>query len=296
MNKKKNNKRILFITLSNIGDVILTTPVLVRLNQLYKNAKFDIVGDIKSEILFKNCLNVHQFFRKDKTKGFAGTLNLILKLRKVNYDIAVDLRSDGLLYFLKAKKKYHKINNNSIHSVEKHFLSIGKESNVMPHPRVWLSTDDRKKAKKILPKTYKTFLVLGLGANSEHKIWPIKEYIQLACMLKGKFDFIVLVGNEKDNQLAKVFKKSYKDSLLNFCGQLDLLTTAAVLEKAELFIGNDSGLGHIASAVKTKTFTIFGPGEPHRYKPWGNKAGWMQEKNERIKNIKPKDIYEKIFK
>ena len=59
MNKKKNNKRILFITLSNIGDVVLTTPVLVRLNQLYKNAKFDIVGDIKSAILFKNCLNVH---------------------------------------------------------------------------------------------------------------------------------------------------------------------------------------------------------------------------------------------
>ena len=89
---------------------------------------------------------------------------------------------------------------------------------------------------------------------------------------------------------------NYKGPWLNLSGKIDLLTTAAVLEKVQLFIGYDSGLGHIASAVNVNTFTIFGPGEPHRYRPWGQKASWIQDKQKEIKKIKPKDVYIKIVK
>ena len=51
----KKVKKILFITLSNIGDVILTTPTLEALHFKYPNAIFDIVGDKRSRILFKYC-------------------------------------------------------------------------------------------------------------------------------------------------------------------------------------------------------------------------------------------------
>jgi ADP-heptose:LPS heptosyltransferase len=106
---------------------------------------------------------------------------------------------------------------------------------------------------------------------------------------------IVLIGDTKDNEFLSTFKKNYKGPLLNLSGKLDLLTTSAVLKKAQLFIGNDSGLGHIASAVNVNTFTIFGPGEPNRYRPWGPKASWIQDKQKEIKKIKPKDIYKKII-
>ena len=53
MKNTKLEKKILFITLSNIGDVILTIPTLLKLSERYKNAKFDIVGDDRSKILFK---------------------------------------------------------------------------------------------------------------------------------------------------------------------------------------------------------------------------------------------------
>ena len=51
--KVKNVKRILIITLSNIGDVILTTPTIQSLHFKFPNATFDIVGDKRSKILFK---------------------------------------------------------------------------------------------------------------------------------------------------------------------------------------------------------------------------------------------------
>jgi len=295
MKNIKFKKRILFITLSNIGDVILTIPTLLKLSKRYKNAKFDIVGDDRSKILFKYCPFINKFFIKDKSKGIKGTISLLRDIRKTNYDIAVDLRSDGLLYLIRADKKFHKINNKNIHSIEKHYLSIKEQNKKIPAPTMWISSEERKKARQLLPKSYKKILAFGLGANSSHKIWPTKFYAELGNMLKQQFDLIVLIGDVKDNEFFSTFSKNYKGPLLNLSGKLDLLTTAAVLEKVQFFIGNDSGLGHIASAVNVNTFTIFGPGEPHRYRPWGPKASWIQDKQKEIKKIKPKDIYKKII-
>ena len=109
MNKSDQVKKILFVSLSNIGDVILTTPTLVRLGQKYRNAKIDIIGDARSEILYKYCPLVDKFYQKNKSEGFIGTLKLINKIRSNTYDLAVDLRSDGLLYFIKADKKLYKM-------------------------------------------------------------------------------------------------------------------------------------------------------------------------------------------
>ena len=93
--KDKNVKRILFITLSNIGDAILTTPTLESLHLKYPNAVFDIVGDKRSRILFKYCPYMYNFIEKDKSLGWCGLLSLIKKLRQERYDLAVDLRSDS---------------------------------------------------------------------------------------------------------------------------------------------------------------------------------------------------------
>ena len=294
MKNTKHEKKILFITLSNIGDVILTIPTLLKLSKRYKNAKFDIVGDDRSKILFKYCPFINKLFTKDKSKGFRGTLSLLRDIRKTNYDVAVDLRSDGLLYLIRADKKFHKINNKNIHSIEKHYLSIKEQDKKIPEPTIWLSNEEKRKARKLLPKSYKKILAFGLGANSSHKIWPTKFYAELGNLLKQQFDLIVLIGDVKDNEFFSTFTKNYKGPLLNLSGKLDLLTTAAVLEKVQLFIGNDSGLGHIASAVNINTFTIFGPGEPHRYRPWGEKARWIKDNQNEIKKIKPRDIYKKI--
>lgn len=294
MNKPDQVKKILFVTLSNIGDVILTTPTLIRLGQKYRNARIDIIGDARSEILYRYCPIVDKFYQKDKSQGLAGTFNLIKEVRSNRYDLAVDLRSDGLLYFIKAESRLYKIKDKNIHSIEKHFLSLKEGLSKLPDPIIWLSKKEQDKAKKILLKSRGRLLVIGLGANSIHKIWPAKYYAQLAYLLKKYFNSVVLIGDKKDDDFTSDFKKEYQGSFINLAGKLDLLTTAAVLKNADLFIGNDSGLGHIASAVKTKTFTIFGPGEPSRYRPWGILAHYFQDKEKNIYNAKPKVIFNEI--
>jgi hypothetical protein len=46
---------------------------------------------------------------------------------------------------------------------------------------------------------------------------------------------------------------------------------------------------------QTKTFTIFGPGEPHRYRPWGQEVYWVQDKQENIQEIKPTLVFKKVI-
>ena len=304
MKQIKNDKditKILFITLSNIGDAILTTPTLESLHFKYPNALFDIVGDKRSRILFKYCPYMNNFIEKDKGLGLCGLLSLIKKLRQESYDLAVDLRSDVLLYFVKSNQKFFKVSNNSslsINSAEKHFLSIKKIIDERPPlTNIWLSKYESEIARKIFTKySNNRSLTLGLGANFEGKIWHISKFIDLAKYLKEFFSVVVLVGDQKDAALSKEFISRYKGAVIDCCGNYDLLETAAIIKESNFFVGNDSGLGHIASAVRTKSFTIFGVGEPQRYRPWSVNAFWIQDKNYEINNIKPKTIANMIIK
>ena len=301
ISKDKNINKILFITLSNIGDVILTTPTLEALHFKFPNATFDIVGDKRSKILFKYCPYMDNFYEKDKDLGWCGVLLLIKKLRQKKYDLAVDLRSDGILYLVKAKKKLFKTSNKSslmLHSAEKHFLSLKNViKDNLPLTNIWLSDYENELTKKIIGK-YKNnrFLTMGIGANFDGKIWDVSNYVELACILNNFFDVIILVGDKNDTTLSKEFISCFKGTIIDCCGYYDLLETAAIIKKSDFFVGNDSGLGHIASAVRTESFTIFGIGEPYRYRPWGDDASWIQDENHEINNIKPKTIANKIIK
>ncbi len=293
-------KRILFITLSNIGDVILTTPTLEALHQQYPDAVIDIVCDPRSAIIFKYCPYLGDLFFKHKEAGWRGTLTLIRQLRQRNYDVAVDLRSDGLLWVLRAKQRAFKLANREslhLHSVEKHFFSVKKlvSLNLPPAPVIWLSDVERAIADKLLAgHSELRILALGIGANFSGKIWPIENFQALCGELKAHFDVVMLLGGLDDAYLSAGFSSKCQLPVLDFCGKTDLLTTAALLAHSDYFVGNDSGLGHIASALATPSLTVFGVGQPNRYRPWGVKALWIQDADFNITKVSAKMVAEKI--
>ena len=80
----------------------------------------------------------------------------------------------------------------------------------------------------------------------------------------------------------------------NLAGKTDLLQAAAILEQAQLFVGSDSGLGHLAAASGTATLTVFGPGDPERYHPWHPQACWVQSENDEIDGITVSQVADTI--
>ena len=64
----------------------------------------------------------------------------------------------------------------------------------------------------------------------------------------------------------------------NLCGKLNLLEVSICIKKCKIFIGNDSGLMHIASATGVPTLGLFGPSLESRYAPRGNNSHYIRTK------------------
>jgi heptosyltransferase III len=288
-------QRILLVSLSNIGDAVLTTPCLQALHHQYPDAVIDIVGDPRSQAIFRACPYLGRLFVLDKKAGWRGRLALMLLLRRQRYDLAIDLRSDWMLYFIRARRKLDKLSSRAgrdLHSAEKHAAALNPLGiQVTLETRIWISPRDRRFAEGMLAGwTERRILALGLGANFEGKIWPVAHFIALVNMLADSFDGVLLLGNQQDASRAEAFSEGCRLPVIHACGLCNLLETAALLEHAGLFVGNDSGLGHMASAMGTPTMTLFGPGFPARYRPWGPSAGWLQSQDGTMQSLTTAEV------
>jgi ADP-heptose:LPS heptosyltransferase len=67
-----------------------------------------------------------------------------------------------------------------------------------------------------------------------------------------------------------------RERRIDLVGRIDLLTAAACLARARLFVGNDSGLMHMAAAMGTPTLGLFGPSKTALYAPWGPHAAFVR--------------------
>ena len=282
--------RILFVSLSNIGDAVMTTPVLQALHAKFPRATIDIVADQRSSEIFEHCPYRGEIFHKEKHKPLRGVPALIGVLRAARYTLVVDLRTDGLAYLLRARKRMTKWRSKAYgpHAVERHMGIIHTLHGNDPIPPccVWTGEQEEMFARTVLRGHLgKRLLGLGPGANWPGKIWPSDNFLGLIDQLQQYFDAVVLLGDKKDREISDIIANRSTLPHVNLCGETSLLQAAAIQKHITVFVGNDSGLGHLASAVGIPSLTIFGPGQPERYRPWGEKAMWLVGAGQNIKNV-----------
>lgn len=295
------HKNILFISLSNIGDTILTTPVLQTLHKLYPQAEIDLVSDRRSKIIYEHCPYRKEIFLKNKQNIFNGSLALIMELRKKSYDIIVDLRTDGLTCLLKGKVKLTKRQAVPYgqHAVEEH-MGVIRKINIngdIPPTAVWITDDHAEYANNCLRDIdAQRTLVIAPGCHVPIKVWSPGNFASLCNSLSGNIETVVLLGAGSERKYSDEVVKELSIPFKDLTGKTDLLQAAAVIKKSAFFIGNDSGLGHIASAVSIPSLTLFGIGEPQRYHPWGDQASWLQGDNNDINKISVDSVVQVVKK
>ena len=287
--------RVLFISLSNIGDAVMTTPVLQALHAKYPEAKIDIVADQRSSEIFLHCPYRGEIFHKEKRQFMRGGLSLLKRLRATRYGLVVDLRTDGLAYLLRADRRLTKWQGKAYgpHAVEQHMGIIFSlhGDNQIPLCHIWLGEDEKSFARQALGAyAGKRLLGLGPGANWPGKIWPKEKFLTLIQHMKDRFNAVILFGDDSDRESSEFISANSKLPCVDLCGRTSLLQAAAVQELLNAFVGNDSGLGHMASAMGIPSLTIFGSGKPDRYHPWGDKAVWLAGKDQVIENILIQDV------
>ena len=277
----KPRERHLFITLSNIGDAVMTLPALEAYHAAFRRDRIDIVADARSSILFSQVPYRGDLYLKDKQAGGRGTWQLLRQLRQRRYRSIVDLRSVVLPWLLRKRRFATKlgIKPGGEHAVHEHLAVVEallEKRLPVPLAPVAVGDDTRAQAAELVtPLGSERLLALAPGANWQAKIWPVARYAELLETLADQFDAVVALGGPDDRAAVAQLAERSALPVLDLAGRIDLLTTAAVLTHAAYFVGNDSGVGHIAAAMGRPTMTVFGPGQPERYRPWGALARWI---------------------
>ncbi|MDD0852565.1 glycosyltransferase family 9 protein [Halobacteriovorax sp. GB3] len=110
------------------------------------------------------------------------------------------------------------------------------------------------------------FVVFGVVATRETKMWPLDHYIGLARLLKKKIK-IPLSTSDVDRKIKEEILKLNPSDNVEIV-HIPLENLPLFMSKASLYIGNDTGLKHLAIATGIKSYTFFGPEPPNEWHPY----------------------------
>ena len=118
------------------------------------------------------------------------------------------------------------------------------------------------------------FCVIHPISRREVKIWKKENFIELIDLLESKRLKVVLSSGPDTSEVNYVNFLEDNANLIpiNIGGQTSLMELAAIIKKADFFIGLDSVASHIAAAVDTPSITLFGPTNATNWRPWSKKS------------------------
>ncbi|MBD1148002.1 glycosyltransferase family 9 protein [Pelagibacterales bacterium SAG-MED31] len=261
--------KILFICSNLIGDTVLSTGVIKHFGVKYKNAKISLVIGPTAAPLFKNYQNIENVIIFKKKKFNLHWFDIFKKTYKTKWDIIVDFRSSILSYFLQNKNKYIFKKQKNLHHIEQLNSSFGFNCSNLFVPT---SLDEENQVDKTLEDSFK-YIVVFPGGNWIPKLWPLENFNKvMKSLLKKDYKIkFILVGSYKEKnkfytQLVNGIDKKFIIDLFGF----NLTLTSAFMKRSDLFIGNDSGLMHLAVSNQLKIISLFGPTDDKVYRPYGN--------------------------
>ncbi|MET3663737.1 glycosyltransferase family 9 protein [Caulobacter sp. 1776] len=269
---------ILFITATRIGDAVLSSGLIKMLADQIPNARFTIVAGPLAAPLFAHVPGLDRVIVMEKGKGKGHWFKLWRQVRHKKWSLVVDLRGSATALFLRREKRaiWKKLPGEVVHKVIDAARTLKLEGDP-PAPHLYITPDVQALADELLGEGG-PILAMGPASNWIGKVWPIERFTQTAAQLLDKDGpmaggrLLILGGPEDTRMVEELRMASARGRTIDLTGKVDLLTAYACLRRARLFIGNDSGLMHIAAAAGAPTIGLFGPSDERRYGPWGDKA------------------------
>ena len=268
--------RILFISSTRIGDAVLSTGLLDHLMRAHPAARFTIVCGRVAEGVFRRMPQLDRLIAVEKRHYSLHWLEIWGQLATTRWDLVVDLRASAIAWLLWTRRRaVIQGGRRPGHRLTHLATLLGVDP--PPLPVIWTAPEDDTRAAALLPES-RPWLVLGPTANWHRKVWPAERFAELALRLTAPDGAlpgagIAILGGPGDQERSMATPVlTALPQALDLVGKLDLPEVAAVLARAAMFIGNDSGLMHLAAAAGAPTLGLFGPTPSDEYGPAGPKA------------------------
>ena len=294
--KASKVRTILFISLSNIGDVVLTFPVFDALCEAHPDALFSVVISTKGKSFFEGHPRVKKVHTLEKRSGIGEKIRWLRELRREKFDLVVDLRNSMLPFLTRARRRTRPVfaGESAGHMRDKHLRRLSTVLKNIPlpsnrHALHWSSEESKSMASMLMGVT--GFIVVAPGAADERKRWTQDGFVQVIRFLLQKPGIrVVMVGDRKDARFAELVLKDISGGVINLCGVTSLKQLAFVISKARVVLVNDSGTMHLASYLNVPTVALFGPTDPRLYGPWGSHGQVVRSSSGRMADIAPGEV------
>ncbi len=284
---KSKVEKILIIKPAAIGDVLLATPAAENLRYNFPDAEINFL----TQKFCKEILTGNPFISRVLTYDLSldGGWFIISKIRKQKYDLVIDLFGNprtALITFLsrarykvgfkfRQRKYAYNIKLDSrggeVHNTEFNLdalRALGLE--VKPTlPKFYINLVHNEFADKFfLDNSLEGKQVIGINpcGTWPTKVWYLEKFAELIKKFTGDYRFLIFWGYEEERLQAEKLREMTGSNVI-LIPKTDLKYTGALMRKCRVFLTNDTGPMHIASALGVNVAAIFGPTNSHLQGP-----------------------------
>lgn len=270
--------KFLILRFSSIGDIVLTTPVIRCLKKQVADAVVHYATKKSYRTLLENNPNIDKFFLLDESDNA-----LIAQLKDEKYDYVIDLHHNIRTFKIKLKLGVKSFSFDKLNWQK--WLLVNLKIDRMPNVHIvdrYLKTiesfgvkNDDKGLDYFIPdkdqfeinlqgfgnhSNINGYSVYAIGGQHFTKKLPLPKMVQLCKTIKIP---VVLVGGsedfEKGEALINALRSDFWPGLvINTCGKCNLNQSASIIQKAEIVYTHDTGMMHVAAALKKKVLSIWG--------------------------------------
>ncbi len=285
----KKVERVLIVKLRSIGDTVLSTPSLIALKRFLPDAEIDIlledwVAPVLDGFEGANVITVGPLF--------GDRMRVALELRRRHYDVAFNLHGGTTAtFFTAASRAKHRVGaesyqysflynhllssaldfwgTESAHSAEQQLALLGFVGvPVNDRPKSRLAVTDKGRTARVSEWHERgNYALLHPTTAFFTKQWPVENFALTAEFLAKRGLQTVAITSKNESKVLDELRASSSVPVTTL-DDLSLPEITALASKAKLFVGNDSGIAHIAAAVGTPSVVIFGSSNRDHWRPW----------------------------
>lgn len=264
--------RILFVTANRLGDAVLSTGLLDYLIRTHPDARITVACGPVAEGVFLRMPGLDRIVVIEKQPFGRHWLGLWATTVTHRWDLVVDIRGSALSWLVPTRRRAGMVRGSGP-KTEQLARVLGLQA--APLPVAWFTAEDSARASALLPAG-RPVIVLAPSANWAPKVWPAERFVAVfqrlaANAIPGAVPAVIAGPGETEAAMAQPVLQELPTAI-DLVGRLSLPEIAALLSRAALFVGNDSGLMHLAAAAGAPTIGLFGPTNAVEYGPAGRRS------------------------
>jgi len=289
-------RRVLVVRLRSIGDTVLTTPSLIALKKFLSEAQIDIL----LEDWVAPLLDGFEFVDNVVTvgKNSRSRMRTAWKLRRQKYDVAFNLHGGTTgTFFTFASGAKHRVGYTEYqyaflynhlltdaadfwqkpkpHSAEQQLALLGfvgvpfdpNSKTFLKPTQTALNSVERRLGDSAIHIPQSAIALVHPAAAFDTKTWAAENFAKTAEFLHEKELNIVAVATKKERNVLDKMISEVSVPIAAF-DDLSLPEITALASRSSIFVGNDSGIAHIAAAVNTPSVVVFGSSNRDNWRPW----------------------------